>query len=97
MRQDAEDLQSWVMLRRPIDVCTFYRETWGFQGCRVKKGKVWINRVGTYGVGSIGFSWSRLDGSLHRLGFYAVGDRWAYEALLFADGWMAMAGAKAEI
>ena len=70
---------------------------WGLQACRVRDGRVWLNRVGTYGVGSAGYYWTRLGGALHRLGFYAVGDQWSYEALLFADDWLALGGARAEI
>ena len=41
---------------------------WGLLGCRVRDGFVWVNKVGTYGVGSAGYFWSRLAGTIHRLG-----------------------------
>ena len=70
----------------------------GFQACRLVKGRVWLNKVGTYGIASAGYWWGRLAGAvLVRLLYYLVGDRWAPEFLLFADDWFAQAGAKNEL
>ena len=35
-------------------------EDWGYMACSVRKGRVWINRVGTFGFSSPGYYWSRL-------------------------------------
>ena len=72
-------------------------EDWGLQACRLRPGYIWLNKVGTYGVGSAGYFWSRLAGAFHRLGFYFVGGVSDFEALLFADDWMSVAGDKQEL
>ena len=61
---------------------------WGLLACRVRSDHVWLNKVGTYGVGSAGYFWGRLAGALHRLGFYVAGKDSEMEALLFADDWL---------
>ena len=70
---------------------------WGLQACRLMDNEVWLNKAGTYGVGSAGYYWSRLAGALHRLGFYAVGGRWSFEALLFADDWASIGCTRSEL
>ena len=35
----------------------YRQEDWGLLGCRIRQGKVWINRVGTFGIGSAGYWW----------------------------------------
>jgi len=48
-------------------------EDWGLLACRSKMPKegegdvIWINRVGTFGIGSIAYFWSRLAAALGRL------------------------------
>jgi ATP-binding cassette subfamily C protein len=59
---------------------------------------VWVNKVGTYGVASAGFSWSRFAAAvIIRLSHYLLSRRWGYEALLFADDLMMLAERAAEI
>ena len=72
-------------------------QDWGFQACRLRPGKVWINKVGTYGVGSAGYWWTRLAAAFHRLGFYLLDPGGAFESLLFADDWLAVGTTKAEL
>ena len=72
-------------------------EDWGLQACRLRPGTVWVNKVGTYGVGSAGYWWSRLAGACHRLGYYLLDPAGSIESLLFADDWLAVGGSKAEL
>jgi hypothetical protein len=39
----------------------------GFLACRLDAGSLWINRVGTFGVGSAGYWWGRLAAMISRL------------------------------
>ena len=64
---------------------------WGFQACRLDEGRLWVNTVGTYGVASAGYFWSRLAAALVRLIYYLIGDRWSPEVLIFADDWKMLA------
>jgi hypothetical protein len=34
-------------------------QDWGYQACQLEAGKVWINKVGAYGVTSAGYWWAR--------------------------------------
>ena len=73
------------------------REDWGLQGCRLEPGKVWVNKVGTYGVASAGYYWARLAaGALVRMFYYILGGG-GQEALLFSDDLMMLAGRASEI
>ena len=74
------------------------RGDWGLQACHLRKGHLWINKVGTYGVASAGYWWGRLAAAvLVRLPYYLVGKRWCPEFLLFADDWFAQAGTGEEL
>ena len=44
-------------------------EDWGYMACRdnSQEGHVWLNRVGTFGFGSIAYWWGRLAGGIGRL------------------------------
>ena len=70
---------------------------WGMQACRLQEGRLWVNRVGTYGVSSAGYWWSRLAAVLLRLFYYLIGRRWDPEALLFADDLKLLASRRSEI
>ena len=49
---------------------------WGYMGCRLTPGRVWINRVGTYGFSSAGYFWSRFGGAVMvRLVHYHCGKK----------------------
>ena len=52
------------------------REDWGLQACRSgARGPewVWLNRVGTFGISSAAYHWSRLMAGLGRLVYYMWG------------------------
>ena len=73
-------------------------EDWGFMGCRLVPGKVWINKVGTYGFSSAGYFWSRFGAAvLVRMIHYFIGARWSPEVLLYADDLMMLAGGAKEL
>ena len=58
---------------------------WGYQGCRTRKGRVWLNQVGTYGFGSAAYWWGRFAAaSLVRLA-QCLANGIPIEALLYAD------------
>jgi len=59
---------------------------------------VWLNCVGTYGISSAGYWWGRLAAAVVvRMIHYLIRDRWAPEALLFADDLLTLAGRQTEI
>ena len=60
-------------------------QEWGMLGCKLRPGTTWLNRVGTFGVGSAAYWWSRLSGGLMRFVYGICGKEWSFEALLFAD------------
>ena len=63
------------------------RQDWGFQACRIEEGKVWVNCVGTYGIASAGYWWSRLAGALLiRLFYYLLAFSGDQDALLYSGG-----------
>ena len=35
-------------------------QDWGFQACRLREGRAWLNKVGTYGVTLAAYFWSRV-------------------------------------
>ena len=37
------------------------KEDWGYQACRLRPGTVWLNKVGTYGMGSAAYYWARFS------------------------------------
>ena len=74
------------------------KEDWGWQACRLVPGKIWVNCVGTYGISSAGYWWSRLAGAvLVRFFYYLAMASGEQEALLFADDLLMMAGRVSEI
>ena len=67
------------------------RADWGLQGCRARaatgdlpESKLWINRVGTFGMGSASYWWSRLAAGIQRFAFSFYGLEWFW-SLLYAD------------
>jgi hypothetical protein len=57
----------------------------GFLACRLDGTHTWVNCVGTFGVGSAAYWWSRMAGAQIRLLHGLLAERWPLEALLFAD------------
>ena len=50
---------------------------------------IWLNTVGTFGVGSAGYWWGRAGAAIMRLTHYALGYSHAIWALLYSDdGWL---------
>ena len=47
-------------------------------------GWVWLNEVGTFGIGSAAYWWSRLIGAPNRYVFYVLVRSWFWQ-MLFAD------------
>ena len=59
-------------------------DEWGYQACQLRPGRIWLNEVGTFGVGSIAYHWARLAGGACRAILYLMGTRWLFQ-LLYAD------------
>ena len=56
---------------------------WGFQACQLEPGRIWLNRVGTYGLTSGGYWWARFAAAaLVRLSHNVAGPQAALELLL---------------
>ena len=47
-------------------------EDWGLQACQLIPTTIWLNRVGTFGIGSAAYWWSRLVGGTGRLTMYLM-------------------------
>ena len=60
------------------------QEDWGLLACRLEAGKVWLNRVGTFGVGSASYWWGRLAAGLARLTLSLVGQDFVWQHI-YAD------------
>ena len=60
------------------DFCKAHRRVliqqsdWGLQACCVRPGHVWINKVGTYGIASISYWWTRLVAAIGRGVLYVM-------------------------
>lgn len=62
------------------------RQDWGFQACRLDPGKVWVNTVGTYGIGSAAYWWARAAAAVVvRFPHYFLGPDFLLELLLYVD------------
>ncbi|CAE8609473.1 unnamed protein product [Polarella glacialis] len=57
----------------------------GYQSCQLRPGKVWVNRVGTFGMVPISYWWSRLSGGLLRAVYGMLGSTRPVEILWYAD------------
>ena len=59
-------------------------EDWPLVACQLEPGgDVYLNMVGTFGVSSASYWWSRLVAAAHRLGLLVVSSEWPLWALLF--------------
>ena len=66
---------------------------WKFLGCRVEEdGPVYINTVGTFGISSTSFYWSRVSGAIGRLTQYWAGHSSATWHVPVADDFHLEAG-----
>ena len=62
------------------------REDWALQACRLDSTSdaIWLNKVGTFGIASAGYWWSRLASGIGRASVYILGSLAAW-VLLYAD------------
>jgi len=68
-------------------------EDWGLLACRASDddpANLWINRTGTFGVGSASIWWGRLIAALGRIPAYLSGQDWLFE-LIYADDLLSIA------
>eukprot|EP00973_Karenia_brevis_P074939 10413697-Karenia_brevis.AAC.1 len=47
--------------------CGIWAPDQKWQVCRTRPGSVWVNTVGTFGIGSAGYWWARLGGGTGRV------------------------------
>ena len=60
--------------------------------------ELWLNTVGTFGVGSAGYWWGRAGAALIRLTHYLIGREEALWAMLYSDdGWLVGGGPNFEV
>ena len=65
---------------------------WGYQACQIDAGKVWLNKVGTYGMNPAAYWWGRLAAAvIIRLPYYLAGKDSLVEFLLYVDDWLIFA------
>ena len=68
-------------------------EDWPYVACQLEEGgDVFINVVGTFGISSAAYWWSRLAAAIHRAGLHIVTSGLPLWVLLFADDWDLTAG-----
>ena len=60
-------------------------DEFGFLGCRLRPNRVWINKVGTFGVSSASYWWGRAAGGILRAVYSILGGANSLDILLFAD------------
>ena len=57
---------------------------WGLQACSLKKGSVWLNKVGTFGIGTASYWFSRLAAGVGRFALSLMGSAEVWQ-WIFAD------------
>ena len=68
---------------------------WGYQACQLEAGRVWINKVGTYGVTSASYWWERFAAAaLVRLCHYVAGNQHPLDILSYVDDHIMLAADK---
>ena len=60
------------------------KEDWGLQACRTRPSEVWVNRVGTFGIGSACYWWARLAALVARVAGSCAGRAKLWQ-LIYAD------------
>ena len=65
-------IESWQLRQLKLK---FLENLWGLQACKtgVRPDRIWINTVGTFGIGSAAYHWSRLMSGIGRAAFYMLG------------------------
>ena len=88
----SEDSQERVIFAINGDIAKAHRRVkvrpsdWGVQACRTSSRSkvVWLNKVGTFGVASAAYWWSRLMGLVGRHALNLMGTTWFF-VLVFVD------------
>ena len=80
-------------IKRAHRLAKVAEQDWGYQACRSgARGRdwIWLNKVGTFGICSAAYHWSRLMGGLGRLIYYMWGKAALWQ-LIFVDDllWLA--------
>ena len=70
---------------------------WGLQACQLRPDRIWLNEVGTFGVGSAGYHWAREAAGLSRAVLSLMFRNWLFQ-LLYSDdyAWAASGGSAHE-
>ncbi|CAE8658280.1 unnamed protein product, partial [Polarella glacialis] len=61
-----------------------WQAEWGLQACKLSGDTVWLNEVGTFGMGPAAYHWARESSGMGRACLYLTQNRWFYQ-LLYAD------------
>ncbi|CAE8676182.1 unnamed protein product, partial [Polarella glacialis] len=61
-----------------------WQAEWGLQACKLSGDTVWLNEVGTFGMGPAAYHWARESSGMGRACLYLMQNRWFYQ-LLYAD------------
>ena len=99
MREKAEMQQPTFALTADVSEeqrqVPIHPDDWKFLGCRVEKGgSVYVNTVGTFGISSASYYWSRVAGAIGRLAQYLAGHSSATWHMLVADDFHLEAGGR---
>ena len=74
------------------------QEDWGYQACRLRPGRIWLNKVGTYGMAPAAYHWARASGAIMvRLVLYLLGHAGPFEAMLYVDDFLFMSTDKHQV
>ena len=69
-----------------------HESDWGFQACRLEPGRVWLNKVGTYGMASAAYFWARAAAAIVvRLPHLVLRGVDFLEILLYVDDFILLA------
>ena len=84
-------------IRKAHRVVPVVETAWGLQACRIDgdvalngEQEVWVNRVGTFGMGSAAYWWGREGACLMRATHCILVPGFAHWALLYADDGLSM-------
>ena len=73
-------------------------QDWGYQACQLEPGSIWVNKVGTYGMGSAAYWWGRFSAAtLVRLCHYLAGNVVPLEVMLYVEDHLMLVCDKAGI
>ena len=66
-------------------LCKIAPQEWGMLACQLRAESVWVNCVGTFGIGSASYFWGRTIGAIVRCLYGLLGKDFPIELLVFAD------------